>query len=150
MYKKYLALTVQKGNPTCRFRLSLFFPLPKEFCKNFYHFFSSEPWEEKTGELVLQYYETDWEFLKRIASRRHQFLVPDPQTMGIKLSYALRSRIVSRILSCMHPLLSFTQNISIFFLLFPLKIHLKFFHQLPPSFQYFFCTGLFRLKYSFL
>ncbi len=51
--------------------------------------FFSEPWEEKTGELVLQYYETDWEFLKRIASRRHQFLVPDPQTMGIKLSYAL-------------------------------------------------------------
>lgn len=51
--------------------------------------FFSEPWEEKTGELILQYYETDWEFLKRIASRRHQFLVPDPQTMGIKLSYAL-------------------------------------------------------------
>ena len=37
----------------------------------------SEPLEEKTGGLVLQYEETDWEFLKRAASRRHQFLVPE-------------------------------------------------------------------------
>lgn len=49
----------------------------------------SVPWEEKTGELVLQYYETDWEFLKRIASRRHQFLVPDSQARGVRLIYAL-------------------------------------------------------------
>lgn len=49
----------------------------------------SEPLEEKTGGLVLQYEETDWEFLKRAASRRHQFLVPDSQTKGVKLFYAL-------------------------------------------------------------
>lgn len=49
----------------------------------------SETWEEETGELILQYQETDWEFLKRVASRKHQFLVPDSQTKGVKLFYAL-------------------------------------------------------------
>lgn len=49
----------------------------------------NEPWEEQTGELVLQYYETDWEFFKRLASRKHQFLVPDAQAKGVRLSYAL-------------------------------------------------------------
>ncbi len=49
----------------------------------------NESWEEQTGELVLQYYETDWEFFKRLASRKHQFLVPDAQKKGVKLSYAL-------------------------------------------------------------
>lgn len=49
----------------------------------------SEPWEEKTGELVLQYYETDWEFLKRVASRKHQVLVPDSQARRVKIYYAL-------------------------------------------------------------
>ncbi len=49
----------------------------------------NEPWEEQTGELVLQYYETDWEFFKRLASRKHQFLVPDAQAKRVRLSYAL-------------------------------------------------------------
>lgn len=49
----------------------------------------NEPWEERAGELVLQYYETDWEFFKRLASRKHQFLVPNAQKKGVKLSYAL-------------------------------------------------------------
>lgn len=49
----------------------------------------SEPWEERTGELVLQYYETDWEFFKRLASRKHQFLIADAQKKGVKFSYAL-------------------------------------------------------------
>ncbi len=48
-----------------------------------------ESWEEKIGELVLQYYETDWEFLKRVASRKHQFLVPNSHVKGVKLLYAL-------------------------------------------------------------
>lgn len=49
----------------------------------------NEPWEEQTGGLVLQYYETDWEFFKRLASRKHQFLIPDAQAKGVRLSYAL-------------------------------------------------------------
>ena len=44
----------------------------------------NEPWEEQTGELVLQYYETDWEFFKRLVSRKHQFLVPDAQAKGVR------------------------------------------------------------------
>lgn len=49
----------------------------------------SETWEEETGELILQYQETDWDFLKRVASRKHQFLVPDSRTNGVKFFYAL-------------------------------------------------------------
>lgn len=49
----------------------------------------SKPYQEKTGELVLQYYETDWDFLKRMASRRHQFLIADAGAKGVKLLYAM-------------------------------------------------------------
>lgn len=33
--------------------------------------------EESSGEFILQYRETDWEFLKRMASRFHVSLIPD-------------------------------------------------------------------------
>ncbi|MDD6626872.1 MAG: contractile injection system protein, VgrG/Pvc8 family [Lachnospiraceae bacterium] len=49
----------------------------------------AKPYAETTGELVLQYEETDWEFLKRLASREHQFLIPDSHRKGTKLFYAL-------------------------------------------------------------
>lgn len=49
----------------------------------------SKPYAETTGELVLQYHETDWTFLKRLASRRGQSLVPDPYRKGVRFSYGL-------------------------------------------------------------
>lgn len=36
-----------------------------------------EPAKDSTGEFILQYQETDWEFLKRMASRFHKSLIPD-------------------------------------------------------------------------
>lgn len=44
--------------------------------------FFSRPYSEASGELLLQYEETDWDFLKRLAGRRHQFLVPDSRMKG--------------------------------------------------------------------
>ncbi len=49
----------------------------------------AKPYAETIGELVLQYEETDWEFLKRLASRKQQFLIPDSCMKGAKLFYAL-------------------------------------------------------------
>lgn len=45
--------------------------------------------EDAAGNLVLQYYETDWQFLKRLASRKHRFLTAEPHIKGIKLIYDL-------------------------------------------------------------
>jgi len=49
----------------------------------------SQPYAEAAGELVLQYQETDWAFLKRLASRRGQSLIPDPYRKGVRFSYGL-------------------------------------------------------------
>lgn len=49
----------------------------------------SKPFADAAGELILQYYETDWEFLKRLASRKHQFLIPDSGVKGAGFLYAL-------------------------------------------------------------
>ena len=49
----------------------------------------SKPYGKKTGELVLQYAETDWTFLKRLASRSHQFMVPDSQRKGVRIYYSM-------------------------------------------------------------
>ena len=49
----------------------------------------SKPYGKKTGELVLQHAETDWTFLKRLASRSHQFLVPDSQRKGVRIYYSM-------------------------------------------------------------
>lgn len=40
-------------------------------------------------KLVLQHRETDWEFLKRLASRFHSFLVPSTRMSGVKYFYDL-------------------------------------------------------------
>lgn len=45
--------------------------------------------EDKTGQLVLQYGETDWEFLKRLSSRKNKFLVPESRMRGTRLFYGL-------------------------------------------------------------
>lgn len=45
--------------------------------------------QEKIEGLVLQYHETDWEFLKRLASRSHHFLVPESKSKGTRLFYGL-------------------------------------------------------------
>lgn len=44
---------------------------------------------ETAGKLVLQYYETDWQFLKRLASRKHKFLTADSKIKGIRFTYDL-------------------------------------------------------------
>lgn len=41
------------------------------------------------GQLILQYHETDWQFLSRLASRKHQFLVAEPWRKGVVAAYAL-------------------------------------------------------------
>ena len=45
--------------------------------------------EDAAGNLVLQYYETDWQFLKRLAGRKHKFLTAESHIKGIKLTYDL-------------------------------------------------------------
>lgn len=42
------------------------------------------PLTDRIETLVLQYNETDWEFLKRLASNYHSFLVPSLNTDGVK------------------------------------------------------------------
>lgn len=49
----------------------------------------NRPLTEPTGELVIQYRETDWEFLKRMAGRHHSFLVPSTTIYGVKYFYDL-------------------------------------------------------------
>ena len=41
------------------------------------------------GKLILQYYETDWQFLKRLASRKHKFLTAESCMKGAKFSFDL-------------------------------------------------------------
>ena len=45
--------------------------------------------EDTIGKLVLQYYETDWQFLKRLASRKNKFLTAHSHMKGIKFTYDL-------------------------------------------------------------
>ncbi|MGL5437595.1 MAG: contractile injection system protein, VgrG/Pvc8 family [Lachnospiraceae bacterium] len=44
------------------------------------------------GSLVIQHKETDWEFMKRLASRYHTFLVPSFDTEGVKFFVDLPKR----------------------------------------------------------
>ena len=41
------------------------------------------------GKLILQYYETDWQFLKRLASRKHKFLTAESCMKGAIFSFDL-------------------------------------------------------------
>ncbi|EOS25073.1 hypothetical protein C804_04763 [Lachnospiraceae bacterium A4] len=49
----------------------------------------SRPCDIAADELVLQYGETDWAFLKRLAGRNHQFLVPDSRIKGTRICISL-------------------------------------------------------------
>lgn len=44
------------------------------------------------GELVVQYQETDWAFIKRLASQNHTVVVPDAETKGSKYYFGLPKR----------------------------------------------------------
>ncbi|MBO5032839.1 MAG: hypothetical protein J6D08_13310 [Lachnospiraceae bacterium] len=48
----------------------------------------SKPYTDAAENLVLQYQESDWNFLKRLASRTHEFLVPDSGLKGVKFFYS--------------------------------------------------------------
>ncbi len=49
----------------------------------------NQSYEDKLKDLVLQYEETDWNFLKRLASRKNSFLVADSRKEGCRLHYDL-------------------------------------------------------------
>lgn len=49
----------------------------------------NRPLTDPVGGLVIQYQETDWEFLKRLAGRHHSFLVPSTTIYGVKYFYDL-------------------------------------------------------------
>ena len=49
----------------------------------------SRPDDRAAAELVLQYWETDWEFIRRLAGRSHQYFVPDPRMKGVRLYYSM-------------------------------------------------------------
>lgn len=51
--------------------------------------FFSRPYSEASEELLLQYEETDWDFLRRLAGRSHQFLVPDSRVKGVRIYYSI-------------------------------------------------------------
>lgn len=46
------------------------------------------PLGKTEGSLILQYYETDWQFLKRLASRKNQFLTAESTGMGAQITCA--------------------------------------------------------------
>lgn len=45
--------------------------------------------DEVTGELVVQYRETDWEFAKRLASRKNTVLIPNEKSPGVKYTFGI-------------------------------------------------------------
>lgn len=47
------------------------------------------PMGKTEGGLILQYHETDWQFLKRLASRKNQFLMAESGRKGTEIAYAL-------------------------------------------------------------
>ncbi|WP_077611778.1 contractile injection system protein, VgrG/Pvc8 family [Clostridium sp. Marseille-P2415] len=47
--------------------------------------------EKTTGSLIVQYEETDWEFLKRLASHFHAGIMPDTQFENPKIYFGLRA-----------------------------------------------------------
>lgn len=49
----------------------------------------NSPMTDAEGKLILQYYETDWQFLKRLASRKHKFLVAESRVNGGRFGFNL-------------------------------------------------------------
>lgn len=53
--------------------------------------------QDKTEGVLIQYHETDWEFLKRLTGRYHLYLVPDALKKGVKYSIGLPTGIIRTI-----------------------------------------------------
>lgn len=51
--------------------------------------------DEKTGEIIVQYEETDWNFLKRIASQINTVIVADIENDNIALCFGIPKKTVS-------------------------------------------------------
>lgn len=51
--------------------------------------------EEKTGEIIVQYEETDWKFLKRIASQINTVIVADTENDNIAMCFGIPEKTVS-------------------------------------------------------
>lgn len=68
-----------------------------DFIKENYHaaFVYTRGIDEKTGELIVQYEETDWDFLKRIASQLHTVIVADVENDNIALCFGVPQKTVS-------------------------------------------------------
>lgn len=45
--------------------------------------------DELTGGLVVQYKETDWEFVRRLASKKNTVLIPNEKSTGVKYIYGV-------------------------------------------------------------
>jgi len=54
-------------------------------------------YDQKTGQFLLQYNETDWEFIKRVANRMKAFIIPDIKNTGIKLLMGENRGLTKRI-----------------------------------------------------
>lgn len=48
--------------------------------------------DQKIGQLIMQYQETDWSFIKRLASMNHTVVVADCTTLGEKYFFGLPNR----------------------------------------------------------
>ncbi len=59
--------------------------------------FATEGDNDKTLGVLIQYHETDWEFLKRIAARTGRYLVPDAPRKGIRYTIGLPEGITRTI-----------------------------------------------------
>ena len=53
--------------------------------------------DSPAGEMLVQYKETDWEFAKRLASRRKTVLVPNEKSIGVKYSFGLAESAGARL-----------------------------------------------------
>ncbi len=51
------------------------------------------------GEMLVQYKETDWEFAKRLASRKNTVLVPNEKSAGVKYSFGLTDKNAEKLVS---------------------------------------------------
>lgn len=73
-------------NPDNAFH-SIFQKVMQGYYKN--KFFSNDQLNQSINKFILQYEETDWEFLKRVSSMFHGFLVPDTNNEGVRLYIGL-------------------------------------------------------------
>lgn len=51
------------------------------------------------GEMVVQYRETDWEFAKRLASRKSMVIFPNEKSIGVKYAFGVCEQTAKKLLS---------------------------------------------------